>query len=45
LPFSQLLHKFLVAKIQHSRFQRKVIVLEEMKSDTFAYERKKMMYM
>jgi hypothetical protein len=41
MPFSLLLHKFLVAKLQHSRLQRKINMLEEMKSDTFAYERKK----
>jgi hypothetical protein len=39
MPFSLLLHKFLVAKLQHPRLQRKINTLEEMKSDTFAYER------
>jgi hypothetical protein len=41
MPFSLLLHKFLVAKLQHPRLQWKINMLEEVKSDTFAYERKK----
>jgi hypothetical protein len=44
MPFSLLLHKFLVAKGRQI-FQRKTNILEEMKSDNFAYEEKKLRHM
>lgn len=42
--FSPLPHQFLVAKIQPPRLQRKVDILEIMKSDTVACERKRLRY-